>query len=799
MKVTDPQNVSVLPEPLHTIPAAAKLLGIPVPTLRRAVNSGLVPAHRPFSSRIRLRLSEVISAIEEHREGGVMTKRTDDAFLGCSTDDYLKCAKFLFDFTQGNLVSAVAIKDGVPIAAKSFAVSQREELASWIETKNQDAYNIYFHVNILNEGVVDRKAKKNEVAAVRAFHVDVDDPSDETLTKLIDFPLPPSVILFSGGGYQAFWLMDEPLKDIQLSEAINTGLASELGGDNCQNADRIMRVPYTVNWPNEKTRKKGRVPTKAYVLVDNTDFSRKYPLEEFAAFQDKKQTVDIMPSAEIPTDYALLSIFEIGLEPDAPVAVLIATGDDPDRPRGSADARFGSRSEAYFRSAIRLPNLDTVPRPSPESSPTKRMASPIPFLRNLILAVLPTRRQSVPSLRPPAISLKRPPRGVPKPCLRNTIYGLIRLGITFEYDTFHKHKRVGGHPLQEYQGELTDDMSAKLRKVFIDEFGFDPFKVHIQDAIQILCIENSFDPVRNYLDGLMWDGRPRLETWLIEYMGSDDTPLNRAIGTIMLIAAVRRVRSPGCKFDTMVVLEGEQGTGKSTALNVLAGGENFSDQTLLGQSPQQQAEALEGVWIYEVAELSGLKHTDVTYVKSFASRQVDQLRPAYGRNKERWYRRCILVGTTNDDAYLKDETGNRRFLPVKTGEIDLEGLRLDRDQLWAEAARMEADGHPITLPRELWGVAAETQKQRMPSDPCLDVLADIQGEISQGAERISTKALFGEGYLNIATAQRQDFHNKRLASVMRKLGWEGPKSVRFGGKAVRGYSRDAEGKDDVAY
>jgi len=266
----------------------------------------------------------------------------------------------------------------------------------------------------------------------------------------------------------------------------------------------------------------------------------------------------------------------------------------------------------------------------------------------------------------------------------------------------------------------------------------------------------------------------------------------------MLIAAVRRVRQPGVKFDQIIVLEGRQGTGKSTALEILAGGPDyFSDADVLALAPKEQMEALEGVWIFEISELEGISRADTQKVKAFASRRVDRGRPAYGRFRENRSRQCILVGTTNDDKYLRDQTGNRRFWPVATATIDLEALRRDRDQLWAEAAEAEALGESLVLPEDLWEVAASEQEARVEDDPWLDRLTDIEGEVRDGAERVSSTKLLEE-VLGIFPERQQQFHTKRLALLMRKLGWSGPKNVRFEGRVVRGYERAATSPSDQA-
>ncbi len=200
-------------------------------------------------------------------------------------------------------------------------------------------------------------------------------------------------------------------------------------------------------------------------------------------------------------------------------------------------------------------------------------------------------------------------------------------------------------------------------------------------------------------------------------------------------------------------------------------------------------EALEGVWIHEICELEGISRADTQKVKAFASRSVDRGRPAYGRFREDRPRQAILVGTTNDDKYLRDQTGNRRFWPVRTGKIDLDGLRRDRDQLWAETAVLEASGETLVLPEELWAAAAREQEERVEDDPWLDALASVEGDVVGGLERVSTQDLL-RIHLGLDPSQQQQFHTKRLGQLMRKLGWSGPKSIKVRANIVlRGYER----------
>ena len=727
-----------------------------------------------------------------------MARKTDETPI-FNNVDFRAAAGFVYDFRQPKTATLAALKGRNILEARTFDLKDIESMAGWIEQKNRDGYNIYFHVNNLRDECKNKKAKRTDVVSAHAFHVDLDDLSDEALNRILAFPIKPTCILCSGGGFQVFWLLAEPLTDIDKAEQINAALAKQLGGDACQNADRIMRVPETVNWPNAKKQKAGRVPIKAYLLREHTDFSRTHHAGEFEeVLRTSSKAVGLTPKAEVP-DYSLVPVQALEVKDPRLIAV-IETGDDPDNPRGSANPRFPSRSEAYYSVCCSLARRGCTAeeiagvilnpdhgiseaiheKPNPKEYAYRQAEKAVAFIDSVSW---PEVYQS----------------GQPKPGLQNALHGLDLLGFTYSNDLFHNRKTVNGYELQDFQGNLTDDGLAYMRKLFVERFGFDPGKQHLQDALQIKCLENSHHPIKDYFDSLKWDGVQRLEKILIDYFDTEDTPLNRAIGLIFLVAGVRRIKNPGCKFDTMIVLEGGQGTGKSTALVILAGEENFSDQSLFGQSSQQQAEALEGVMIYEVAELSGLKHSDISTVKAFITRTEDRLRPAYGRYKERWPRQCIMVGTTNDETYLKDDTGNRRFLPVKTGKIDLKGLARDRDQLFAEAVALEAKGFSITLPKKLWAAAAIEQRMRLPTDPWLDTLANVTGSVVNGVERISSADLLGADCLNLPASQQHDYTSKRIAQVMRELGWEGPKSVRIHGKAVRGYSRKTGCDDDPQF
>ena len=205
---------------------------------------------------------------------------------------------------------------------------------------------------------------------------------------------------------------------------------------------------------------------------------------------------------------------------------------------------------------------------------------------------------------------------------------------------------------------LTDNDMAGLRNYIESVYGISSPN-RLEDALSLEMHGNSFHPVREYLARLKWDGQSRIDTLLIRYLGAKDSDYSREVIRKTLVGAVARVLVPGIKFDQMTVLVGPQGCGKSTFINKLAG-EWFSD-TLSTVQGKEAYEAIQGVWIMEMGELSAVKKAEVESTKLFISKTEDRFRPAYGRKVESFRRQNIFVGTTNNSRFLKDATGNRRF------------------------------------------------------------------------------------------------------------------------------------------
>lgn len=248
---------------------------------------------------------------------------------------------------------------------------------------------------------------------------------------------------------------------------------------------------------------------------------------------------------------------------------------------------------------------------------------------------------------------------------------------------------------------------------------FSPSK--LKNALLTITAERSFHPIKEYLEGLpAWDGKKRLETLLIDYLGAEDSSYVRAVTRKTLVAAVARVYEPGIKFDTVLVLSGPQGIGKSMFFAKL-GGIWFSDSlTISDMRDKTGAEKLQGFWIMEIGEMNGIKKVEVETVKSFASRQDDKFRVAYGTVVESHPRQCVICGTSNSQHFLRDVTGNRRFWPVQvTGECPLHPWNMDKpllEQIWAEALTLYNAGEELILKGNDAEMAAEKQQEALEND-----------------------------------------------------------------------------------
>jgi len=339
---------------------------------------------------------------------------------------------------------------------------------------------------------------------------------------------------------------------------------------------------------------------------------------------------------------------------------------------------------------------------------------------------------------------------------------------------------------------LTDERLAEIRFTFkYESNGKEPAKDKIADALILIAERRAYHPVKDYLDNLQWDGASRLNSWLVDYAGAADTALNRAFSRKILCAAVRRVKQPGCKFDHVLVLQGEQGFKKSSLLRALCHDEAwYTDQVKVGANAKETIEITSGKWIVELAELDGMGRREANAVKSFITTVSDKARAAYARYAVDVPRQFVLFGTTNENKFLNDTTGNRRWWPVPAILCDVAGLSEIRDQLWAEAVQAEPNEALWIENDILRADAAALTTCAVDFGPWFDILADKfpAGPIKVAVVDAWKLAGVGAGEVNKISVQSRT----NLRRAMAGLGFDPEtKNVRCDGKQVRCFVRGA--------
>lgn len=304
------------------------------------------------------------------------------------------------------------------------------------------------------------------------------------------------------------------------------------------------------------------------------------------------------------------------------------------------------------------------------------------------------------------------------------------------------------------KGDLVNDTDISIIKGRIERMHGIYNDAKLNDAIEQVSSDNAFHPIKLYLESLTWDGVPRIDTFLVDYMGAEDNAYTREAFRKMLLAAVTRIYEPGRKFDTALVFYSEQGVGKSTLIQRLSKG--WFNDSLTNLSGKESYEAIQFAWLVELAELSALRKSDVEAVKNFISKREDTYRGAYARRVKTHKRQCVFFGSTNDDEFLKDATGNRRFFPVEVKRTRKTHLIFEPefdaivDQLWAEAMEGYMLGEALTLSDEAEAIAGGTREEFTERTP-------IQGLIEEYLDR-----LFPADYEDRFLAQRLDFLNGDL-------------------------------------
>ncbi len=347
-----------------------------------------------------------------------------------------------------------------------------------------------------------------------------------------------------------------------------------------------------------------------------------------------------------------------------------------------------------------------------------------------------------------------------------------------------------GNPKFFKPRQLKESDYVKVIK-WLNQNGFPSINKHLViDCVQELCEENIISPVRHYLEGLSFDpnkDEPQLSIWMETYLGvkprSEEEKLYvQAVSRLSLIQAAARALNPGCKADSVPILEGGQGIGKSTAIRVLHGAEWFGD-ALPSMGHKDASDYIRGKWGIELAELAFQQKAEIEAQKAFISRREERFRPPYGREEIFYPRRCVFWGTTNRTDYVRDDTGNRRFLPIRTNQVDVNGLEANRDKLWAEAVFYFEKGEQYWLSGDLASFADAQTKERVEEDAWV---ALVQEKLSSKAET-SLREAFSVCFPGMNEHQITQQMTRRMSTCLQQAGWA--KNGRFTAGAQRSLNR----------
>jgi virulence-associated protein E len=695
---------------------------------------------------------------------------------------------FLQEMFTNDVWHLVAVHLRGTVETKSFGLDKRDEVRAWLEAKQGDA-NCYFYINRLKFGATSLMASKSDIKFAMFCHVAIDSCDPVALARVQAFRPAPSLILRDDSGYQALWRLGSMTKNFDRVERINRALENRLGGDNGYHVNSMMPLPGTIALPSSAKSPVDRISNVVEVVNDYRPIrelksSPTFKLDDFPETHNSN-----LKPINLPTNEKITPVGLDALPDKLPddLAKLIQHGDDPDHPIGSKDARFRDSNEVAWKVASDLALLNSDP-----ATIAGLMLNDELRISETILSKRCPQNFAIRLVQSAHENMSTGWRdvykdGSPKQSMQNALSALTRLGVDFEYDSFNNRKglSIGDAP----RTELSEDGCASLRKLIVDRLGFDPGKGHTFDAANILCLENSFHPILDYIDGIEWDGETGIDRMLTDYFGADATPYTLAVSKHLMVAAIRRLRQPGTKLDNLIVLEGEYGSDPSAALQILAGESNHSNQSVLALDPRAQVEAVEGIWIYELCRLEGLTRVEASRINSFMMRQEDLIRPTGPKAMPHRARQCSFIATTALGSTLNPALANCQLLPVKTGEINLDGLEHDRDQLWAEAAHLERQMEELIFPEEL---LPDELKTHSGSDPWLKVLSKAEGHRKGDYYRISTQEL-AEQHLGIKGGHLHAYHPKRLGTLMRGLGWVGPKKFKLAsGKTTRGYERHVD-------
>lgn len=449
--------------------------------------------------------------------------------------------------------------------------------------------------------------------------------------------------------------------------------------------------------------------------------------------------------------------------------------------------REGYRNDRLFEIGVvaKRNGLNTADTLSPYLTSVNELNCNPPLAKEEVQSIV----KSVLSYNPENLFWDRYQSGKLKPTFRNGL-NLIETNLSlqlFKYNRFTSRLEIvkeapWGSPWNGVKNIDDDDLIQM--KYFLKAFDYEPPINILSEVLRAYALNHPYHPVKDYLFSLSWDGIPRVRTFFSTYMEAVQSGYSEHLGELLFAAAVRRIMEPGCKFDYLIILEGCQGIKKSMALRVLS--EPWFGEISLLERDKDTIEKMQGLWISEVAELEAFKKREVESLKSFLSTQVDRIRLPYAHESKNFPRQSVFVGTINPDGlgYLRDSTGNRRFLPIAVNKIDLEKIKADRDQLWAEGFVLYKNGFKNWIDEDIEQSAVEQQNARLCVDPWEEVIMEFLSSIGESKNRkikimdIWHQALCG------STDRMSRTEQLRISAILKKLGYKS-KSVKINKDVVR--------------
>lgn len=693
--------------------------------------------------------------------------------------------------------------------SRIFGPNNKVEFVAFINESNSETgrKNIYFLPNF--EFLSGERSKAN-ISHARSLHVDLDCKDyngtpevqlDKITGLLLDNKLVPkgvprpSAVWLTGGGAQAVWQLTEPMPADEAAILNQKLLLAFNGGMGTHDVSRLLRLPGTINWLNDKKRKSGRLPALAKALdytpslfanagIAANDFDlKRYKIEGIQLVKAGSSNAPIAIGQPLPLPADLSEI----ILHDPKWALVISTGSDP------SHKSYSSRSERVYAAIVWLlsqkvqseyilsillnPQLGisahVLENPQPLAYATRQIERAMQYVAANDLGW--------PKVGDSQLPVKNWPD--------NIRHGFLLEGVSAQHNQFSHEDEIEGPNFENRDiKEIADILCSRFQR----EYQFGAGTDAICRELTAIAHENIYHPIKDYLTNLSWDGVKRLDRWLIEYCQADDSELHQEFGAKTLIGAVKRIMQPGSKFDTILILEGSQGVGKSRIVSALSPNPDWVSEGLSFRNDDKtKAETLLRAWIVELAELDGMTKTTIQALKSFLSKTADTFRPAYARKAQQFKRHCVIIGTTNDETYLTDYTGNRRFWPVTVGKVNVDAFIANRDQLWAEAMVRYRGGEAVTLSEHLWADAATIQIERMVGDPFEDILRrTFEGKVG----RVRRETIYR--ILKLDPKDRKNDHAKRINAMMTQLGWrEGTHRFSDDDRPARGYVR-SDGKSD---